>query len=421
MPSHIMEKVTLGFLPWPVGLAAGATCLLLALSFLPPQAAGLATVGLALWLAVSARNVASAPDGLWAVLLFLAAQLLAVLRADDPGLAAGYASFLVPGVILYVCATRGEPASDRSWMLAWTILSFATSVSVLCGWMRVRFGAPLLPDEDAAEAAIRLSGDVLLIVPNDVCLVAILLAFPLGLLMLRPRRFVLALAGAATGLTFLALAVARSRTGFAVAATEVLVMSLARPQLLLCLPPLGLFVFIADRLFGLGVWGKLTFTDSLAFHGVAGRLGLWVAAARMFGAAPLFGQGAQSFGPGHWPYLPSWAPRFPEGHVMWSHNLFLDTLAEQGLTGFGALATMLLLALRNAARRAWRASASPGRVPALCGLATLAGFLLAAGLELSFIRRFVPVVMFGILGFVMRESSQANVAKSSVAGCAVNG
>jgi O-antigen ligase len=122
----------------------------------------------------------------------------------------------------------------------------------------------------------------------------------------------------------------------------------------------------------------------------------------MFLAAPLLGHGAQSFGPGHWAYLPAWAPRFPEGHVLWAHNLYLDLLAEQGI--FGATAFIILFAqpLCRAMRVARHANAPSQRALGWTALSAFAGLFVAAGLELSLIRRYVPLTLFALLGFAMK-------------------
>ncbi len=88
---------------------------------------------------------------------------------------------------------------------------------------------------------------------------------------------------------------------------------------------------------------------------------------------------------------------------MWAHSLFLETLADQGLFGAAALVIMFLLPLWKLCKDVVNRSSSDHlRREQLFAAAGLVGFLGAAGLELSFIRRFVSVVMFGVLGFAFR-------------------
>ena len=242
--------------------------------------------------------------------------------------------------------------------------------------------------------------------PNDICAAAILLAFAAALLA-GPQRRLRLLAAAAIGLTALTIAILRTRTGVMVVVAELAALSLIWRRALLWLLPAGLAVAAADQWIGAHTIEKLLFDYNMDNHGVAGRLGLWAAAWGMFETAPWFGHGAQSFGGQHAAYMPAWAPRFPERHVMWAHSLYLETLAEQGVAGIAALALLLLHPLSRLChmivitrREALR------RIDSVCALAGLVGFLVAAGFEVSFIRRWVAVVLFGLLGFAMRVVQQ---------------
>ncbi len=86
---------------------------------------------------------------------------------------------------------------------------------------------------------------------------------------------------------------------------------------------------------------------------------------------------------------------------MWSHSLFLDMLAEQGILGLAAFVVLLFAPVRKAAYAA-RHAPPEMRAYAYWALCALGGFLLASAVELSFIRRWVPLVMFGLLGFALK-------------------
>jgi hypothetical protein len=78
------------------------------------------------------------------------------------------------------------------------------------------------------------------------------------------------------------------------------------------------------------------------------------------------------------------------------------------VAGACALAILLLPPFFGAARAAMAAHrARADRLAALCALAALGGFLVTAALELSFIRRWVPLVMFGVLGIAIRAAKSA--------------
>jgi O-antigen ligase len=376
---------------------------LLALPFLPPQVMSVGLFALAA-LFVFQEQADGGYGFLLPVLPFLAVMLLAAARAPDWGVATAVLSFQLPGLVLFIIMLRRPDIPVRHWMVAFTLFSAAICLSVIVGWVRVRLGARLPVLVETPEGALLYANDLLLIVPNDICVAAILLAFPLALLASgTASRATRGLALATIGLTALAMAILRTRTGVMVALTELAVVTVIWPRIVLWALAAGLLLAASDQLIGSHTIEKLIHANSTDNHGVAGRLGLWVSAWDMFRTAPLLGHGAQSFGPQHGVYLPPWSPRFPERHVMWAHSLYLETLAEQGLAGIAALTILFWHPLCQSWTGVLRfRGSSIQRVRLVCAFAGLAGFLVAAGLEVSFIRRWAAVAMFGLIGFAWR-------------------
>ena len=119
----------------------------------------------------------------------------------------------------------------------------------------------------------------------------------------------------------------------------------------------------------------------------SGRLDGWTAAWAMFLDAPLVGQGLHTF---------------HDFANPWAHNLYLQTLAEQGLIGL--LALVLLLSCATLA--AWRAARSPireQRILAAGALGALVGFCAASVVELTLLREWVVLVMFVVLAVVAQN------------------
>ena len=86
------------------------------------------------------------------------------------------------------------------------------------------------------------------------------------------------------------------------------------------------------------------------------------------------------------------------------HNLYLEALAEQGIAGLLALLILLGYGLGYT----WRAYRSGYEDIADLGGATfaaLAGFCFAALFELTFLRQWVPLVLFTLLGVAARLSA----------------
>jgi O-antigen ligase len=389
---------------------------LVALPFMPPQIMSIALFAIAVAFVVleTAHPTDRGYGFLLPVLPFLAALLFAATRSPDRVVASVVLSFQLPGLVLFAIMMRRTDCRLRHWMVAWSLFSATICLSVLIGWLRVRLGAKLPVLTEMPEGTLLYSHDLLLVVPNDICVAAILLAFPLALLASQETRGAArGLAAVTIGLTFLAMAILRTRTGFLVALTELLAVGLVWPRWLLWLLPAALLLAAMDQLVGSHTIEKLFLANSLDNHGVAGRLGLWVSAWEMFRTAPLFGHGAQSFGTEHGVHLPPWSPRFPERRVMWAHSLYVETLAEQGLAGGAALMILLwhpLCRLRGGVLGSQ--GSAQRRSEIVCAFGGLAGFLVAAGFEVSFIRRWAAFAMFAILGFALRSEGATGRAKS---------
>ena len=132
------------------------------------------------------------------------------------------------------------------------------------------------------------------------------------------------------------------------------------------------------------------------------RLSLWTAAWAMFRDAPWFGHGFHTFVLFYHAYLQgvelsAWVPIDQHASVPWAHNLYLETLAEQGVIGFAGLSGMLGFGLLTV----WRVRQT---LPLeACFLASgvfagLVGFCVAAMVELSFLRQWVVMILFVLLG-----------------------
>jgi O-antigen ligase len=135
----------------------------------------------------------------------------------------------------------------------------------------------------------------------------------------------------------------------------------------------------------------------------SGRLALWATALSMFHSAPALGHGPSSYALHYRSTvdalgLPPWIAA-DRGVTPWPHNLYLELLAEQGVVGLlafvalGAVAFALLV----------RVIRSPHTDIHLLGAgagASLIAFLAAAVFELSFLRVWVTIVLFTVLGLL---------------------
>jgi O-antigen ligase len=95
----------------------------------------------------------------------------------------------------------------------------------------------------------------------------------------------------------------------------------------------------------------------------------------------------------------------PARTEVWAHNLYLEFLAERGVVGFSTLILILVLAFRSAG------ACRRHRDPEIRGLgavvaASLVAFCFAGILELSFLRLWVVVVLFMLLGIAAQLSAR---------------
>jgi O-antigen ligase len=145
------------------------------------------------------------------------------------------------------------------------------------------------------------------------------------------------------------------------------------------------------------LWRK--FSSILRFED---RIVIWEAAWHMFQQAPLLGNGTRTFGL----MFDSTIQRLdldwttlPVRSTPWAHNLYLETLAEQGVVGLA----VLLFTLGRAHLLgwiAWKCSMSNQKPVVAACLASLVAFEFAALFEVSFVRLWALVAFMTTLGLI---------------------
>jgi O-antigen ligase len=133
------------------------------------------------------------------------------------------------------------------------------------------------------------------------------------------------------------------------------------------------------------------------------RLPPWLAAWEMFADAPWIGHGPRSFGELYAQYQRQL--QLPERlfldkrNMPWAHNLYLETLAEQGIIGL----LFLLLFLGKLLLSLWKKIKAQTQAPPLhvkCALGSLLVLLVAGMFELSFIRLWFVVLFFALSAII---------------------
>ena len=315
-----------------------------------------------------------------AIILFLSVQAITVYFSTDPQASLLLSAPLLPAILVYYIVStqvRGV-GSLRMICLAISVVALALAIAVL--WTAWRS-----PWTSTYRWAAHL-GSPMIVVPNDFTFHAV--AMPLSALFLGRKhgyaeRIV---AGLSIAVSLAAITLLRSRISLLAAFVSLMLFSaLKRPRLVIISAVSMLAIFVAtDAVLGFALLGK--FGHLVNDEGVTGRISLWSAAWAAFLESPWTGQGPHTF---------------VFERVRWVHNLYLEALAEQGIAGLLALVTLLGYGLWCA----WKVHRlGSGGIDDLGGatLAALAGFCFAALFELTFLRQWVPLILFTLLGMAAR-------------------
>jgi O-antigen ligase len=248
-------------------------------------------------------------------------------------------------------------------------------------------------------------GSSILAVKNDITFLSILAPLSLSLLLSRTLTVVRILAALSLFLSICVVGIYQSRVAMLTIVTSITCFSaFFRPKLaFICALTSIALILTIDSLMGF----KLLERFVINWDG-SGRIPLWLCAWNMFLDAPLLGNGPHTFALFYQGYLatltlPPWLFVDPRT-VPWPHNLYLEVLAEQGI--FGLLSLVLLLAYGFSKAWTCRLTATDDtRILSYGAFAALVGFCLAAAIELTFLRRWVVIILFTFLGIISQLST----------------
>jgi len=328
------------------------------------------------------------------VLVFLASVLASLLVSEDIGASTRLSTPLLPGILLFLLmAENFQDLKDvRSFFATFSVAGLGLGLHLL--WT-VWKNPGMQPLEWISEA-----GSDLLVVPNDVTLLAVIAPFSLALLFSGSAISVKVLAAFSLVVSILSVCLFQSRGATLVMFVAVgLASAIMRPRWALKLGLLTLIlILLLDGLLGFQFAGKITSTANWTQ-----RIPLWLTALSMFSKAPLLGHGPHLFALQYQYYLktvtlPGWVlvENYPSS---WAHNLFLETLCEQGILGFTAFSFMLCVAL-SSTRKAMSIPNAEARILGAGAMTSLLAFCIAATFELTLMRHWVILVLFGLLSII---------------------
>jgi O-antigen ligase len=337
-----------------------------------------------------------------AVLAFLGATVVSTVWSVDLDRSLRLSMPFLPAGLLFMIITAPctGPQDIRRLYLALSAVGLGLAVTVLWGAWMASHGLGL-------NALVPRLGIPILVVPNDVTVLAVIAPLSWVLLCREPRGLVGLVPMLSILLSAVAVCVYLSRTA-------VLTMLIT----LLCAAVLSQR-FHRRTLWTVGVLavlllGLLTWIDIPQVPGPSlltkflerglGRIPYWTTAWTMFLDAPLVGQGPHTFGLFH--------------KTPWTHNLYLEILAEQGLLGLLALGSLLICGLVGGWRLR-RAQTEDGCLLGAGAFAGLVGFCAAGVVELTLLREWVVTMLFMLLGvighLISRQPQRGNARKWSIA------
>lgn len=332
------------------------------------------------------------------IAVFLITVGISLFTSKNVGRSLEFSAPLIPAILLYfVIAEHFNGTKDiRLLYLTFSIVTIGLSVFLLKAVFKYSEAEPFF--------WVSVIKSPILVVKNDVTFLSIATPLSLALLFCKPRNIVRVIAALSILLSLGVVGTFQSRV-----AMLTMVISITCFFVLIRhrIAPVCAVTSIALLLLIDGFTGFKLIERFVSNWDGSGRIPLWLSAWNMFLDAPVLGHGPHTFVLFYNVYLenlalPSWL--FIEKlTVPWPHNLYLEVLSERGIVGLISIGLLLSYGLLVA----WKSRiTAPNETRILgCGaFAALIGFCFAAAFELTFLRRWVVIMMFTLLGIISQLS-----------------
>lgn len=344
------------------------------------------------------RNTINNSLLVYSVLLFISGSILSIIFSVDVSRSIKLSLPLLPGILLYFSINQFN-SKKYIHMLYITLSTVGMGLSIVLLLTAINY------QNMTPSVWVEKLNCSILVVPNDITFLSIIIPFPITILLLKPRKSIILFISAVIILMIAVPIAFQSRTAtLTMLLSIVLTTAFLRPKLL----PLFILGFLA-LLFTFDTF----YNYSLIFkfkHILDPRIAYWAVALSMFFESPIFGQGPHSFGafyPGKFYdlHLPDWLP-FDNRIIHWPHNLYMEVLSGQGLLGIISFILILYFSFVYA-MRGLRNNSIETRQLIVAPAAAFISFCFAAFLELSFIRLWVVIIFFVIIGIISNLSVHA--------------
>ncbi len=331
---------------------------------------------------------------------FMIANIVSLLMSDDMARSWHMSLMLFPALLIFMLLTQYFDKRNLQFLCVTLVFVSLGLTSVLL-FIALNHNLeqegldPLNPIYSTLW--VKSMACPILLVPNDIVFISVLTPFSLALILQKTNQYLTALAILSILLGILDMVLLRSRVALIAEFASLIIMTLflLKPkQIVLLICGAALLAFLADALMGFTLVTKIGFFAN-------SRLSLWLVAWNMFLDAPILGHGPHTFVLSYERYLnaiklPSWIPIDPRV-VPWPHNLYMELLAEQGIIGLMSF-SWLMFTVYSLTFRLLNTNDKHIRIYGACLLASLGSFCLAAVFELTFLRQWVVVILFILIG-----------------------
>jgi O-antigen ligase len=326
--------------------------------------------------------------------LFLGSTLISCLLSASLTVSILACLSFIPAICLFIIISTVFTA-DGLGLISTTISITALLIAgIFCA---VAFYNPGL----SPSGWIEIAGYPHIGVTNDLGILSIMAAAPTISLFFRSHATLKYLAVITLVSILACLVIYRSRGSMlTLMLTSIITVALLRPREIL--PTLAIILTI---IFSIDVLTGFSFTSKLMEFGkLTARLPQWISALHMFIDAPWFGLGPGFFSQTYQEYfselnLPSWI-YIDDRHMPWPHNLYLELLAERGITGFATFLffiAALYRTLHTAARDGMKGHEKRFLQTAAFALTAL---LISGIYESSLLRYWVLIMYFLFTGII---------------------
>jgi len=335
--------------------------------------------------------------------LFILASIVSFLMSDDLARSWHMSLMLFPALLIFMLIKQYFNKRNLQFLsITLVLVSLGLSLALFFIALNHNLEQDLGLYPIYASLWVNDLASPILLVPNDIAFISVLTPFSIALILQKTNHYLTALAILSIFLGIVVIALLRSRVALMSEFASLLIMTLLllkskhlvlKPVILMLCSGVLVVLFI-DGIMNFSIITKIGLFANT-------RLALWLSAWQMFLDAPIFGHGPHTFVLSYQNYLnaiklPSWMPTDPRV-VPWPHNLYLELLAEQGIIGLISF-VWLMHSVFSLTFRLLNVNDELTRIYAAVVLASLSSFSLAAVFELTFLRQWVVIIFFLLMG-----------------------